>query len=66
MSKDFNDFLRNIDVDKLEYDVLHEIHGSIMGLQDDENTKALLRIMHGTVKAYLRAYHQFLFEESDA
>lgn len=56
----FNDFLQHIDVNKLEYDILHGIHGSIEGLQNDENTQALLRIMQGTVKAYLRAYHDFL------
>ena len=30
-----------------------------------EGAAALIRIMHATVKTYLRAYHQFLLEQFD-
>ena len=66
--KDFQSFLKSVDIDKMEFDIVNDIRGDISDLFEyipKEGAAALIRIMHATVKTYLRAYHQFLLEQFD-
>ena len=66
--EDFSTFLDSMDIDKLEFDAVNEITGDISSLFEyvpEEGAAALMRIMHGMIKAYLRQYHDFLREEFD-
>lgn len=68
--KNFNDFLKSLDTDKMEYDILdlnfsHDDYEKMLQEFTPEQIRYIVRMSKAISLAYLRQYDAFLREQSD-